>query len=136
VIDAWRTGLLSSAGARMGLFLLRAAAVKFRKKQETTRFLSLQPYIGMIMYIVTRCPGCQAFTYMDRFQRFKLCHICGEVIDITRAPEYLEVSDHQDAEHIIKQLEFFLKKTGRPDLSKQELEKLRIQYAEWLRSRL
>ncbi|MDN7023325.1 DUF1922 domain-containing protein [Methanoculleus sp. FWC-SCC1] len=88
------------------------------------------------MYIVTRCPGCQAFTYLDSFQRFKLCHICGEVIDGTRAPEYLEVSDHQDAEQIIGQLEAFLKKTGRPDLSKQELEHLRMQYAEWLRNRL
>ncbi|RXE55554.1 hypothetical protein ABH15_11265 [Methanoculleus taiwanensis] len=88
------------------------------------------------MYLVTRCPGCQAFTYMDRFQRFKLCHICGEVIDSNRAPEYLDVSDHQDAELVVRQLEAFLRKAGKAEFSREEIEKVRAQYAEWVKNRL
>lgn len=85
------------------------------------------------MYRVIRCPGCQTFTYADRYQRWKLCYVCGEVIDIIKAPDYLEVQNHDDAEHIVKELEEFLHSTGKQDLSGQEKDKLRQEYARWVR---
>jgi len=88
------------------------------------------------MYLVIRCPGCKAFTYVDRFQRWKLCHICGETINISRAPVYLDVDDYRDAETIVNQLEEFLQASGKRDLSIQQLEKLRADYAQWVKSRV
>ena len=84
------------------------------------------------MYLVIRCPGCGTFTYMDRYQRHKLCHVCGEVIDVKTAPAYLEVRDFTTAEDIVAQLESFLKKEGRSDLSATEIRMLRAKYAQWL----
>ena len=46
------------------------------------------------MFHVLRCPGCSTFTYVDRFERWKLCHVCGEVINAKRAPVYLDVRDY------------------------------------------
>jgi hypothetical protein len=84
------------------------------------------------VYIVIRCPGCSTFTYVDRFQRHKLCHVCGEVIEVRNAPAYLEVKDYPDAEEVVNQLQRFLEKEGRKDLSESELRMLRAKYAQWL----
>jgi hypothetical protein len=88
------------------------------------------------MYLVIRCPGCRTFTYVDCFQRWKLCHICGEAIETSRAPVYLDVRDHTDAESIVNQLEQHLHKTGKHDLSAAELQNLRESYTKWVRSQL
>ncbi|KUG21031.1 MAG: DUF1922 domain-containing protein [Methanomicrobiaceae archaeon] len=88
------------------------------------------------MYLVIRCPGCRTFTYVDSFQRWKLCHVCGEAIDVNRVPVYLDVNDHRDAETVVNQLQAYLQQAGKRDLSAEELEKLRIDYANWVRSRL
>lgn len=85
------------------------------------------------MFHVLRCPGCSTFTYVDRFERWKLCHICGEVINVKRAPVYLDVRDFRDAEDVVAQLEDFLHTAGRDDLSREELETLRREYSQWLR---
>jgi hypothetical protein len=90
----------------------------------------------MIMYRVIRCPGCHTFTYADHFQRWKLCYVCGEAIDIGKAPLYLEVHDYVDAERIVDELEKYLHKTGKSDLSGEEKENLRREYARWMRMQL
>jgi transcription initiation factor TFIIIB Brf1 subunit/transcription initiation factor TFIIB len=84
------------------------------------------------VYLVIRCPGCRTFTYVDRYQRHKLCHVCGEVIEVKSAPQYLEVRDFTDAEEVVAQLQRFLEKEGRRDLSPSELKMLRAKYAQWL----
>jgi transcription initiation factor TFIIIB Brf1 subunit/transcription initiation factor TFIIB len=84
------------------------------------------------VYLVIRCPGCGTFTYVDPYQRHKLCHVCGEVIDVKNAPAYLEVRDFTDAEEVVAQLQRFLEKEGRRDLSPSELKMLRAKYAQWL----
>jgi len=86
------------------------------------------------VYIVIRCPGCSTFTYVDRFQRHKLCHVCGQVIEVKSAPAYLEVKDYADAEEVVDQLQNFLEKEGRRDLTAAELKMLRAKYAQWLLS--
>lgn len=86
------------------------------------------------MYLVIRCPGCRAFTYVDRYQKWKLCPICGESINCARIPVYVDARDHKDAESIVRQLEEFLHRSRKKDLSPAELERLRQQYAEWLRA--
>jgi hypothetical protein len=88
------------------------------------------------MYRVIRCPGCQTFTYVDRYQRWQLCYVCGEVIDVNRAPEYLEVQNHADAERMVCELEKHLHATGKRDLSSQEKEQLRQEYARWVRKQV
>jgi hypothetical protein len=88
------------------------------------------------MYHVIRCPGCLTFTYVDPYQRWKLCHVCGEVIDVTRSAVYLEAQDHNDAETIVCKLEAFLEDTGRKDLNDAQKRKLRSEYARWVRSRM
>jgi transcription initiation factor TFIIIB Brf1 subunit/transcription initiation factor TFIIB len=86
------------------------------------------------VYLVIRCPGCSTFTYVDRYQQHKLCHVCGEVIQVKGAPAYLEVRDFTDAEEVVAQLDRFLKKEGRADLSPTEIRMLRAKYAQWLLS--
>jgi hypothetical protein len=88
----------------------------------------------MFMYLVIRCGGCRTFTYVDRFQQWKLCANCGETIDVRRATVYLEVEDYNVAESVVAQLEEHLHRTKKKDLTREELETLRKQYAQWLRS--
>lgn len=85
------------------------------------------------MFHVLRCPCCSTFTYVDRFERWKLCHVCGEVINAKRVPVYLDVRDYRDAEDVVIQLEEFLHAAGRNDLSREELETIRKEYTRWLR---
>lgn len=88
------------------------------------------------MYLVIRCPGCRTFTYVDPYQHWKLCPVCGEVIDATRVPVYLEAEDHRDADEIIRKLEIYLNETGQDDFTDDEKMQLRSEYARWVRSRM
>ncbi|NYT06451.1 MAG: DUF1922 domain-containing protein [Methanomicrobiales archaeon] len=88
------------------------------------------------MYLVIRCPGCRTFTYVDRFQRWKLCPVCGEVINVTRAPAYLDVASYTEAESMVEKLERFLDETGRSDLNQDEKERLKAEYARWVRMKV
>lgn len=108
-------------------------SVLFRHREESfSRSSTDLP----LMYHVIRCPGCLTFTYVDPYQRWKLCHVCGEVIDVSRAVVYLEAVDHHDAETIVRKLTEFLEDTGRGDLNEEEKRELRSEYARWVRSRL
>lgn len=88
------------------------------------------------MYLVIRCPGCKTFNYVDRYQRWRLCPMCGEVINVQRAPVYLDVDDFLDAEQVVEQLESYLHQTGKKDLTEQDIRQLRAQYAQWVKNRV
>lgn len=88
------------------------------------------------MYLVIRCPGCKTFTYADRYQRWRLCPICGEAINIVKAPIYLDADDFQDAECVVEQLESYLHRTGKKDLSESDIQNLRSQYVRWVKNRV
>lgn len=81
------------------------------------------------MYVIVRCPGCRTFTYVDRFQRWKLCPVCGQAYEVSRVPAYLDVRDHIEAEHIVRKLEQYLVTMKRKDLTPEEIDDLRRQYA-------
>lgn len=87
------------------------------------------------MFLIIRCPGCRTFSYVDRFQQWKLCPVCGEAIEVAKAPAYIEVDEYRVAERIVSQLEDYLQRNRKKDLSPEELAALREQYAEWLRSK-
>ncbi|MGA2918579.1 DUF1922 domain-containing protein [Methanoregula sp.] len=88
------------------------------------------------MYLIIRCPGgCKTFTYVDRFQKWKLCPSCGHAYEVAKAPAYLEVEDHHEAEHIVRQMEKHLHETKKKDFSPEEREELRHHYTTALRSR-
>jgi acetyl-CoA carboxylase beta subunit len=88
------------------------------------------------MYRVIRCPGCRTFTYVDQFQKWKLCPVCGETVNVSKAPIYLEVRDHRDAEEIVAQLGSFLQRTRKRDLSEADLAKLRENYTQWVKTQI
>ncbi len=87
------------------------------------------------MFLIIRCPGCRTFSYVDRFQQWKLCPVCGEAIEVASAPAYIEVDEYRVAERIVVQLEDYLQKNRKKDLSAEELAALREEYVEWLRSK-
>ncbi|MGB7787168.1 DUF1922 domain-containing protein [Methanoregula sp.] len=88
------------------------------------------------MYLIIRCPGgCKTFTYVDRFQKWKLCPFCGHAYEVAKAPTYLEVEDHHEAEHIVRQMEKHLQETRKKDFSPEEKEELRHHYTTHLRTR-
>jgi hypothetical protein len=86
----------------------------------------------MNTYRVIRCPGCHQFTYTDQYGKWKLCPICGEVISLERVPTYLEVGDFSQAEILIKEVERYLYRSGRLDLTPAEVEQIRGKYLAWL----
>jgi len=88
------------------------------------------------MYVIVRCPGCRTFSYVDRYQRWKLCPVCGQAYEVSRVPTYLEVEDHVEAEHIVRQLDKYLHTMKRKDLTPEEMEDLRRQYAMWVREKI
>ncbi len=88
------------------------------------------------MYLVIRCGSCKTFTYVDCFQEWKLCPVCGATIDVQRSSHYLEVEDFRMAENIVAQLEQHLHKTRKHDLSREEREQLRAQYTDWIRGQI
>ncbi|HJJ47465.1 MAG TPA: DUF1922 domain-containing protein [Methanocorpusculum sp.] len=85
-------------------------------------------------YWVVRCPNCKQFTYTDKFGKWKLCPVCGEVISTSREPVYLEVDDFSEAEGLISAVEKYLAHTGRRDLSAEEVALVRNKYEEWLKT--
>ncbi len=88
-----------------------------------------------VMYLIIRCPGCRMFTYVDRFQKWKLCPVCGHANEVVKAPAYLEVEDYIEAEHIVKQMEKHLHATKKTDFSPEETAELRHHYTEALRKK-
>jgi acetyl-CoA carboxylase beta subunit len=88
------------------------------------------------MYLIVRCPGCRTFAYVDHFQRWKLCPMCGYAYEVKRVPVYLEVHDHHEAEKIVQEMEKYLHTTKKKDFTPEETEELRHHYAEWLRSKV
>lgn len=89
----------------------------------------------MIMYLIVRCPQCRTFTYVDNFQRYKLCPLCGHAYEVAKAPTYLEVVDHHEAEHIVRQMEKHLHTTKKKDFTPEEAEELRHHYTAHLKRR-
>ena len=86
------------------------------------------------MYFIIRCPGgCKTFTYVDRFQKWKLCPLCGHAYEVAKAPAYLEVEDHHEAEHIVRQMEKHLHANKKKDFSDEEKAELRHHYMSALR---
>ncbi|MFA6333210.1 MAG: DUF1922 domain-containing protein [Methanoregula sp.] len=89
----------------------------------------------MIMYPIIRCPGCRTFTYVDNFQRWKLCPHCGHAYEVAKAPVYLDVEDHHEAEHIVRQMEKHIHSTKTKDFTPEEVEELRHHYTTHLKQR-
>jgi len=88
------------------------------------------------MYLIIRCPSCRTFTYVDHFQRWKLCPQCGHAHEVIKSPAYLEVHDYHEAEHIVKQMEKHLHTNKKKDFTPEETADLRHHYAEALRKRV
>ena len=82
------------------------------------------------MYLLIRCQNCSTFTYIDRYQKWKLCPVCGETMQRNFVPEYLEVEDHHEADAVIFELERYLTQNKRTDLTSDETRKLRAAYAQ------
>jgi hypothetical protein len=90
----------------------------------------------ILMYFIIRCPGgCRTFTYVDRFQKWKLCPLCGHAYEVAKVPAYLEVEDHHEAEHIVKQMEKHLHANKKKDFTPEEKEELRHHYTAALRKK-
>lgn len=89
----------------------------------------------MSMFLIIRCPGCRTFGYVDRFQQWKLCPVCGEAIEVRQATAYMEVDEYQVAERIVTQLEEYLHRNRKKDFSPDEIRALREQYAQWIRTK-
>ncbi len=87
----------------------------------------------MTMYLIIRCPGCRTFTYADNFQQWKLCPQCGHAYEVKKAPTYLDVEDHHEAEHIVSQMQKHLHATKKKDFTKEETEELRHHYTQHLK---
>lgn len=81
------------------------------------------------MYIIIRCGNCGTFTYIDRFQTWKLCPVCGETMQKNSVRTYLEVEDHHEADAVVAELERYLHQTKKTDLSADETRRLRAEYA-------
>ena len=54
---------------------------------------------------------------MDRFQKWKLCPVCGHAYEVAKVPAYLQVEDYHDAEHIIRQMEKHLHANKKKDFT-------------------
>ncbi|MFA5395836.1 MAG: DUF1922 domain-containing protein [Methanogenium sp.] len=101
----------------------------FRHRTPVTKVNNLGEYISDIsMYLIVRCENCYTFSYMDRFQKWKLCPVCGGTMERGSVPEYLEVADHHEAEAVIAELERYLYENKRTDFTLDETEKLRAAY--------
>jgi uncharacterized protein YbaR (Trm112 family) len=88
------------------------------------------------MYLILRCPGCKTFAYVDRFQRWRLCPVCGNAYEVAKVPAYLEVEDYHEAEHIVAEMTKYLHAMKRKDFTAEETEELRRQYTTWLRRKM
>lgn len=88
-----------------------------------------------VMYLIIRCPSCSTFTYVDRFQKWKLCPQCGHAQEVARGPAYLDVEDYHEAEHIVRQMQKHLLATKKKDFTPEETAELRHHYTEALKKR-
>lgn len=104
--------------------------------QVRISLITLNLYLINLVYLILRCPGCSGFTYVDSFRQHRLCPSCGEIIKVKGAPVYLEVKDYRQAEAIVNELGKYLIKNKRRDLTKEEKEKIREEYADWMRKNL
>ena len=86
----------------------------------------------MSTYRVIRCPGCIQFTYTGQYGKCKLCQVCGAVLSLERVLIYLEVDDFSQAEVLIKEVERYLHRSGRLDLTPAEVDLIRERYLAWL----
>ena len=86
------------------------------------------------MYLIVRCPGCLTFTYMDKYQKWKLCPVCGETISPGRVQVYLDVKKPAEAEAIAIHLQKYLQENKKKNLTSDEIKKIREEYAGWMRS--
>ncbi len=82
------------------------------------------------MYLIIRCQNCGTFAYIDPFQNWKLCPVCGEIMQRGSVPEYLEVKDHHEADAVIAELERYLYLNNRTDLTRDETRTLRAAYVQ------
>jgi acetyl-CoA carboxylase beta subunit len=89
----------------------------------------------IVMYLIIRCPSCSTFTYVDRFQKWKLCPQCGHAHEVAKAPAYLDVEDYHEAEHIVKQMEKHLHANKKKDFTREETAELRQHYTDALKKR-
>jgi len=89
-----------------------------------------------VMYQILRCPSCRVFTYVDQFQKWKLCPACGHAYEVCKVPAYLAVNDYHDAEHIIRQMEKHLHSHKKKDFTPEETEELRRHYSEWFHKKV
>jgi len=87
------------------------------------------------MYLILRCPGCKTFAYVDRYQKWKLCPVCGHAYEVARVPAHLEVEGFHEAEKIVAEMEKYLHRMKKKDFTPEETEQLRHYYAEWLRKK-
>jgi len=87
------------------------------------------------MYLIIRCPGCRTFAYVDHYQKWKLCPSCGHAYEVSREPVYLDVEDHHEAEHIVRQMEKHLHTTKKKDFTPEETAELRQYYTAHLRDK-
>ena len=88
----------------------------------------------MGQYWVVRCPNCRQFTYTDKYGKWKLCPLCGEVINVSQVLVYLEVDDFSEAEVLLHAVKDYLDHTGRLDLRPEEVALIRERYTEWLKN--
>jgi len=89
----------------------------------------------MVMYLIIRCPSCSTFSYVDRYQKWKLCPQCGHAHEVARGTVYLDVEDFHEAEHIVRQMQKHLQATKKKDFTPEETAELRHHYTEALRKR-
>jgi acetyl-CoA carboxylase beta subunit len=116
--------------------LVHEKTVVFLRIRGPIYFYRDKAHHTITMYLIIRCPGCKAFTYVDRFQRWKLCPVCGHAHEVSKAPAYLEVEDYTEAEHIVKQMEKHLHTTKKTDFTPEETIELRHHYTEALKKKL
>ncbi|MCK7537817.1 MAG: hypothetical protein MZV63_46125 [Marinilabiliales bacterium] len=69
------------------------------------------------------------------FQKWRLCPLCGHAYEVAKVPAYLEVEDHHEAEHIVKQMEKHLHANKKKDFTPEEKEELRHHYTTALRKK-
>lgn len=85
------------------------------------------------MYLVIRCPSCSTFTYVDQYQKWRLCPVCSEIIPVKKAQAYVKVKNHYQADAIISKLEDYLTNENKKDLSPEEKKELATAYVSWVR---
>ena len=71
---------------------------------------------------------------MDKYQKWKLCPVCSTTIDLSRVQVFLDVKKPGEADVIACQLQKYLQDNRRKNLTEEEIDKIREEYAGWVRS--